>query len=238
MSEIKGQYGRVKGAEWFGSLYKKDILVLGAGGIGSWLSLLLSRLGCNLYIYDMDIYEEHNMSGQAVVKDAIGKFKTEATRDLIAQFSPDCEVSIEGEYTEESMSNNIVLCGFDNMTARKIAFQNWKEGMLSKEDLPEKKKLRKNYFFIDGRLNAEHMQVFCIKGDDEEVIKRYEEEYLFDDTEVEEQDCTFKQTSHCAAMIGAKMVSFLVNWAYNKDVAPVRAVPFFYEYLPPLNYTS
>lgn len=228
--EIKAQYGRVKGADWFGSLYKKDILVLGAGGIGSWLALFLSRLGANLYIYDMDIYEEHNMTGQAVVKDAIGRLKTEAIQELIGAFSPDCEVSIEGEYTEESMSNNIVLCGFDNMHARKVAFRLWKEYVYSQED-------RKGCFFMDGRLNAEHMQIFCIKGTDEEAIKKYEEEYLFDDAEVAEQDCTFKQTTHCAAMIGAKMVSFLINWAYNKDVAPIRAVPFFYEYLPPINYT-
>ena len=237
---VSDQYGRLKGAEWFSSLYKRDILVLGAGGIGSWLSLFLSRIGANLYIYDMDLYEEHNMSGQAVTKSSIGTLKTVAIKQLIEKFSPDCEVSLGGEYTSESMTNDIVLCGFDNMKARKVAFLRWKAFVednvgFSNEEYEEK---RRTSFFMDGRLNAEHLQIFSIRGDDKEAIKKYEKEHLFDDSEVEEQDCTFKQTTHCAAMIASKMVSFLVNWGYNIKVSPIRTVPFFYEYFPPINYTS
>lgn len=240
--EVSNQYGRVKGAEWFPLLYKKDILVLGAGGIGSWLSLMLSRIGCNIHLFDMDVYEEHNMTGQAVIQEAIGKLKTEATKELIGMFSPDCEVTVYGEYTEDSMTSDIVLCGFDNMKARKIAFQNWKNFVnagdddLSDEELTAAKR---QCFFMDGRLNAEHLQIFCLQGHQTERIEKYEREYLFEDTEVVEQDCTFKQTSHCAAMIASKMVSFLVNWmSGNVKGAPFRVVPFFYEYIPPLNLTS
>lgn len=232
--EIANQYGRVKGAEWFSSLYKKDVLVLGAGGIGSWLSVLLSRIGCNLHIFDMDVYEEHNMTGQAVIKDSIGKLKTQATKELIGMFSPDCEVVTYGEYTEDSMTNDVVLCGFDNMKARRTAFDNWVT-YITKVELED----RKNYFFIDGRLNAEHMQIFCLQGDKTDQLEEYERYYLFNDSEVQEQDCTFKQTSHCAAMIASKMVSFLVNWTCSRiEGAPFRVVPFFYEYIPPLNLTT
>lgn len=242
--EVKGQYGRIKGAAWFGSLLKKDVMILGAGGIGSWLSIFVSRLGCNLYIYDMDIYEEHNMSGQAVVKDAIGKLKTEAIRDLVGDLSPDCEVVIEGQYDEDSMTNDVVLCGFDNMAARKLAFRKWKEMVLNHEKegredlkLSEDKvnNALKQYLFMDGRLNAEQLQILTIRGDQKELIEEYEEDYLFADSEVGEQDCTFKQTTHNAAMIASLMTSFLVNWSYNINVSPVRKVPFFYEFIPPLN---
>lgn len=226
--EVSNQYGRVKGAEWFSALYKKDILVLGAGGIGSWLALLLSRVGCNLHIFDMDVYEEHNMTGQAVLQSGVGKLKTEALVELMEQFSPDATISAYGEYTEESMTNEIVLCGFDNMKARRIAFDNWQEHVAYSEE-----EEKKNMLFIDGRLNAEHMQIFCIRGDDEKSIKKYDEEFLFSDEEVGEQDCTFKQTSHCAAMIASKMVAFLTNFFVQG-----RSVPFFYEYFPPINYTS
>jgi len=234
--EIKGQYGRIKGAAWFSSLHKKDVMILGAGGIGSWLSIFVSRLGCNLYIYDMDIYEEHNMSGQAVVKGAIGKLKTEAIRDLVGDLSPDCEVSIEGEYTEDSMTNDVVLCGFDNMAARKLAFTKWKEAVLADGGLSEEESIaeRKQYLFMDGRLNAEQLQILTIRGDQKDKMDEYEKEYLFADGEVQDQDCTFKQTSHNAGMIASLMTSFLVNWAYNVNVSPVRVVPFFYEYYPPL----
>lgn len=238
MEEVKGQYGRIKGAAWFSSLLKKDIMILGAGGIGSWLSIFVSRLGCNLYIYDMDIYEEHNMSGQAVVKEAIGKLKTEAIQELVGTLSPDCEVTIEGEYTDDSMTNDVVLCGFDNMAARKLAFHKWRRYVtvqsMDLKDNAEIAEFQKGCLFMDGRLNAEQLQILTIRGDQKDKMEEYEKDYLFDDDEVAAQDCTFKQTSHNAGMIASLMTSFLVNWAYNVNVSPVRIVPFFYEYYPPL----
>jgi hypothetical protein len=131
-----------------------------------------------------------------------------------------------------------MICGFDNMAARKIAFQNWKESLT---DLTQEEK--RSYFFQDGRLLAEQLQIFNILGDDEEAIANYEKDWLFDDKEVEEAACTFKQTSHCAAMIASHMVGFLTNWASNVDMISkglpsIRQVPFMYEYLIPANLVS
>jgi len=222
----KAQYGRVKGASWFPLLYKKDILVLGQGGIGSWVSLLLSRIGCNLHLYDMDTYEEHNMSGQFVTREYISSPKVYAIRQLISEFSPDCELvdAYEEEYTIDSLTNNVTICGFDNMIARRIAFDKWKAQLSIDVD-------KSTYFFQDGRLLAEQLQIFNIPGDKPNLIERYEKDYLFDDGEVEEAECTFKQTSHCAAMIASHMVGFLTNW-----IGPIKQVPFFFEYVIPINY--
>lgn len=225
---IKAQYGRVKGASWFPLLHKKDILVLGQGGIGSWTSLLLSRIGSNLHLYDMDRYEEHNMTGQVVGKEGLGKLKTEAMKAVIADMSPDCEVEIYGKYDETSPTSDIVICGFDNMIARKIAFQNWKKNQVAFSDD------HSTCFFQDGRLLAEQLQIFNIPGNRPDLIERYEKEFLFDDSDVPDAACTFKQTSHCAAMIASHMVGFLTNWISNIGVG----VPFKYEYLIPLNYTD
>lgn len=229
------QYGRVKGAEWFSSLYKRDVFVLGQGGIGSWVSLLLSRIGCNLHIYDMDVYEHHNMTGQLVRGKDVGKSKVIVVSDIIYTFSPDCEVVIHDQkYTKESMTNDIVICGFDNMAARKVAFDNWKANLFM---FPDEKE-RSTHFFQDGRLLAEQLQIFSIPGDRSDLIEKYEKEYLFADEEGLEGECTFKQTTHCAAMIASHMVGFLTNWATNmmEDKA-IRQVPFLYEYMIPLNLT-
>lgn len=226
---VKAQYGRVKGAGWFPLLYKKDILVLGQGGVGSWLSLLLSRIGCNLHIFDMDIYEEHNMTGQIVKSSGIGMKKTDAIKEVIIELSPDCIVDTYGEYTTESLVNEITLCGFDNMAARKLAFERWREYLGTVAD-------KSMCFFQDGRLNAEYLQILNIPGDREDLILQYETEYLFPDADVSETDCTFKQTSHCAAMIASHMVGFLTNWVTNASTkSKGRQVPFFYDYIIPLN---
>lgn len=232
--EIEAQFGRVKGAEWFPLLHQKDILVLGQGGIGSWTSLLLSRIGANLHIYDMDSYEEHNMTGQVVGKSGIGENKALAMKKLIAELSPAASVETYQErYDEDQMTNDIVICGFDNMVARKVAFKKWKEHVNGLDE-----KGRKNCFFQDGRLLAEQLQIFNIAGDQPDKWEIYEKEHLFDDSAVEDAECTFKQTSHCAAMIAAHMVGFLTSWAVN-SVSPmtIRPVPFYYEYFIPTNRT-
>lgn len=227
-------YGRFKGADWFDALYKKDLMVLGQGGIGSWLTLLLSRTGANLFTYDMDNFESHN-GGQVMRIADVGKPKTQAVKELVREFSPDCEVKTHGKYVADSLTNDIVLCGFDNMAARKQAFVNWKSN-IEEFVKPEE---RKNYFFQDGRLLAEQLQIFNIRGDNKEKMELYEKEFLFSDDEVPSEDCTFKQTTHCAAMIASHMIGFLCNWISNRDSdTPYKQVPFFYEYSIPLNLTS
>lgn len=236
---VEPQFGRVKGASWFPLLYKRDVMVLGQGGIGSWTSFLLARIGCTLHLFDMDSYETHNMTGQVVSMGQIGANKAEAMGQVIGKFSPTCFVHIYPQrYTEESFSGEIMICGFDNMTARKIAFGNWSKMLL---DMTTEE--RRNCFFQDGRLLAEQLQIFNVPGDDPDLIVKYATEYLFNDEEVEEAECTFKQTSHCAAMIASHMVGFLTNWVSNvelvkKGFPAIRQVPFKYEYLIPANLAS
>jgi hypothetical protein len=100
------------------------------------------------------------------------------------------------------------------------------------KNLPEND--RKGCFFQDGRLLAEQMQIFNIPGSELGLMKKYREEWLFDDEQGAEGDCTFKQTSHAAAMIASLMVGFLTNWVSG----PPRKVPFMYEYVIPLNLAT
>lgn len=59
---MEEKYNRFKGATWFEWFLNKPVILGGAGGTGSWLSLLLSRLGCHIYLYEMDTFEGHNMA--------------------------------------------------------------------------------------------------------------------------------------------------------------------------------
>jgi len=51
------------------------------------------------------------------------------------------------------------------------------------------------------------------------------EKHLFNDSEVADLSCSYKQTSHFAATIAAKMVQGFTNW-FVRDTAEL---PFFYE---------
>ena len=81
------------------------------------------------------------------------------------------------------------------------------------------------------RLLAEQLQVFIVTP---ETADRYKKDFLFDDSEVEDMNCSYKQTTHFAATIAAKMVQGFTNWLI-KDEAEV---PFYYEEIGSLFLTN
>lgn len=231
-AEVDEKYGRFKSADWFSWLYHKPILLGGAGGIGSFVSFFLSRIGCHIYIYDFDIFERVNMAGQLVQKNDIGKSKTLVAENIAYSFSEHTLVEGMGKYEEDSEAGPIMISGFDNMTARKNMFNNWKKYVTNHP------KEVSECIFIDGRLLASSYQIFMIQGDNPANIERYEE-YLFSDNEVAPVDCTLKQTTHCAAGIASHMVGFLTNFASNVvNGGKFCQIPFKYEYLTEPNFTE
>ena len=235
---------RFKDAPWFAK-EETNVVVGGAGGIGSWLTLMLCRAGFFPVVYDFDSLEEHNLAGQLYTKESAEAMtlKVDALKGLCKSFA-DTDISAMGEkYTPESMSHHYVFSAFDNMQARKDMFEAWCEYVEEwKRDIETEEiegPLIDSYkvvpIFIDGRLTAEQMQIFCVTPDKIEAYK----EHLFDDSEVEDAPCTMKQTSHSAAMIASHMTGFFTNHFTNNQVGEVdRNIPFKWEYFIPINYIS
>lgn len=241
MTEVHSS--RFKDAPWFPK-EETNVIVGGAGGIGSWLTLMLSRAGFFPIVYDFDILEEHNLAGQLYTKsDAEAMVpKVDALKGLCKQFA-DTDITVMAEkYTKDSMSHHYVFSAFDNMQARKDMFAAWKEYVKEWEDFKDIADAAhipnislSEPIFIDGRLTAEQMQIFCVTPD---KIEEYEK-HLFDDTEVQDAPCTMKQTSHSAAMIASHMVGFFTNHMTNNAVKDKdRTVPFYWEYFIPINYIN
>jgi molybdopterin/thiamine biosynthesis adenylyltransferase len=225
----KTRFDRFSEAIWF-SQDSKQVIVGGCGGIGSWLSLFLSRAGFYPIIYDYDSVEEHNIGGQCFKTTHNGSLKVDAIADVIKDFTGDDAFTIMNEKIDkESMVNNYVFSAFDNMKARKDLFENWLESYKGQD----------NAIFIDGRLLAESYQIFCVRANDEASINAYQSEHLFDDSQVEDAPCSLKQTTHMAAMIAANMLGMFTNYITNvKEEGQVREVPFYHSYFLPINMTD
>jgi len=202
VTEYKSRFGD---APWFGK--NKTIILGGVGGIGSWVALSLGRIGHDLVIFDMDTYDATNIAGQFCGISSIGKKKATVSAELVAEFSG-MHPNVFGKYTEKSLSSPIMIAAFDNMEARKTMFENWKK----QED---------RELFIDGRMTAEHFQVFGVqKGMEEEY-----EKHLFSDDEANALRCSFKATSHNAMGI-AYIITGLVNNFLSEDPSGLREIPF------------
>lgn len=219
---IPAAHSRFQDALWYNPDFVIRAAIGGVGGIGSWLTLMLSRAGFKLILYDFDTIDETNMAGQLYPTSAIGGTKTRAITGTCRDFGCENEIIAFGAFTAISHGIPIMFSAFDNMGARKLFFESWK-------------KQKERQVYIDGRMLAESGQVFFVTPGREAAY----EEQLFADGEVKDQPCSMKATSHCGAHIASIMMAGFTNWITNTKLAgDIREVPFKIEFeLPLLNWT-
>lgn len=225
---IDQRTSRFSGASWYEAVQKAKIILAGLGGIGSWTAMQLARMSpAVIALYDDDIVEAGNMSGQLYSTNDVGKNKVDAMHDMISQYTTAKTVfALPERFTENTEAGDIMICGFDNMAARKLFFTKWKEHV---DLLPEERK--KDCLYIDGRLSMDTLQVFCIKGDDTYSINKYSTDYLFDDSQADATVCSMKQTTYLACMIGSVITNLFTNFIANSlDPVIPYDLPFFTEY--------
>lgn len=231
---VKEVSSRFSGATWYEEIQKANIILAGLGGIGSYVAFLLSRMQpAAIFLYDDDSVETVNLSGQLYGISHVGMSKVSAISSLIKDLSNYNTVfSCKQKFTETTEAGDIMICGFDNMLARKVFFTSWLEHVRNK---PEEE--RNKCLFIDGRLSAEELQVYCLTGNDTYNIIRYKQEFLFSDSEADETVCSYKQTTYCANLIGSIIVNLFTNFIANKlnPVIP-RGLPFITYYDASLMY--
>ena len=214
-----------RGLPWFDLASNAVVTIGGAGGIGSWLALFLSRIGVTSTIYDFDTVEKRNLGGQFYSRNSVGKTKIKALSEAINTFSYQNHLITQNHRLDNNTPvSAFSFSAFDNMKARKDMFTAWKNKINS---IPNSYKS----IFIDGRLEAEFFQIYCVTPS---RMERYEAT-LFDDDTILETACSVKQTSHVAAMIGSFMTGFFTNHLTNiAENTKVREVPFKYELFLPL----
>ena len=246
---MEEQQLRFSGLPWFPKPETKiSITIGGAGGIGSWAAFFLSRIGYDINIFDFDTIEQHNLGGQLYSKNSIGQLKVEGLLNTLRNFSNEDSLNTYSVPIDDNFRciTPYVISAFDNMRARKNLF----ESALNLDYLNQSEEMQQNIeangvldtsiysvsdypLFIDGRLEAEQLQIFCVRLNNQEDIEKYRET-LFNDNEAEDAPCSFKQTSHNAALIGSLITGVFTNHITNVvEGEDIRTVPFKTElYVP------
>lgn len=79
-------------------------IVAGLGGIGSWVALDLALIGVgSIFIFDKDKVETSNLNRTLFKESHIGKYKTKAVKELIAERRKDCIVLGFEQFFEAGM---------------------------------------------------------------------------------------------------------------------------------------
>lgn len=229
METVKIEPGtRWSGFDW--ATEKQNIMLIGAGGIGSWLALSLARIGHSLYLVDDDRVDRTNINGGQMFRMTdLDGYKVHAVAGICRDFG--CLSSIVGLEEKflgiESGNLPIMIGAVDNMLTRRSIFDAWR---VSSERL----------LLLDGRLTGEMYEVFAIQGDKPEQLEEYERKHLFSDEETVELDCTTKQTTFAAMGIASVITATLCNFLTNKKMGmEFREVPFYQrEFLPIFSQTK
>lgn len=232
MTNIQQQ--NFKESPWFSKSREEMISILGAGGIGSnTLYNLAKTLLSELAIFDDDQVETHNVGSQYFSLSDKGQSKVMALYKALsndytgaARINP-FTLRINSEVPGSAFYSPIMIVGFDNMESRKYAFDAWKNHT-------------DRELFIDGRLRATQYEVFSVQASDDKSMEKRYEETLFNDDEVVEEPCTFKQTAYAGMLIGARITSIVTNYLANKytNEEQLYSVPFHYKELLEMCYTE
>jgi molybdopterin/thiamine biosynthesis adenylyltransferase len=100
----------------------RTVLIIGVGGIGSYLVPLLLRTGLyKIHLYDPDTVEAKNLSYQNFTDNDIGELKVngELFHDIRLTKYP---VEVLTEYQMEKSNPDLIICCADNLDVRKLLY--------------------------------------------------------------------------------------------------------------------
>lgn len=144
---------------------KTNIIVVGCGSTGSFITLNLAKLGFNsISVIDFDKVEGHNIPNQFYRIKDIDKLKVDALKEIVKEFT-DIEINTINQKIDENYNfdvdlNTLFIFCLDNIETRKTIYEKIK-------DFPIK--------LIDTRLGGEGYQIYSVDLENEEEKKVYEE---------------------------------------------------------------
>lgn len=115
-----------------GKLKVAKVAVCGLGGLGSHIAINLARSGVGyLKLIDFDVIEPSNLNRQAYRISDLGKFKTEALKEQIAEINPYisveiCTLKIDENNLKSLFKDIDIVCeAFDGASAKAMLAQNF-----------------------------------------------------------------------------------------------------------------
>ncbi len=182
------------------------ICIVGAGSIGSWTALALSKLGCsNITVADFDDVEEQNVGSQIYTSIDVGKKKLEALdgrlRLLVDNGINFLEGKVDGEHIIPP-GFEIVVSAVDNMEARRDIFMQLLPG-------------RTKTIYLDGRMAANNIQIFAIPMDNKDRADFYKTT-LFDSSEADPIACSARSVVYNCFVISGLLTDMIAKIANGK----------------------
>ena len=143
-------------------LMELPIVVVGAGAVGSFVTLALAKMGAQMVeVFDHDTVEDHNLPNQFYRVADLGKHKAEALRHIVRDYTG-VNITARTERYQAQQLDGVVIVAVDNMAARQAVW----EHVRYRPAVP---------LFIDTRMGAEVAIVHTVNPIDPDDVRAYEE---------------------------------------------------------------
>ena len=197
-------------------LLNKRILIIGAGGIGSWTTLALAKMGCkDITVMDFDTVDIENIGSQIYRREDVNKKKVTALKEIIGSMVSNPEDvdkpyeirTIDAEWNPEmELKYEVIISALDSMDTR---MELWK-------DIKDNPYV---LYYIDGRMGGETMKIIYLPLVEAtlELYQKYEKT-LFPPEKVDNTPCTAKAICYNTFMIGSVIASMVKSICSNQPV--------------------
>lgn len=201
-------------------MHDPNVLIVGAGGIGSPLVMMLTKLGVRrITLMDHDKVSAHNFSTTTFSKDDVGKSKVAAVGRLVAYFGYKIKLrrlavkfdtttakSLEIAQKPKGEKFDVVFSAVDSGQVRKDLFR-W----AVKNKIP---------LFIDGRIGGETYRVYTVDTKNPEMRKKYLRSLTAAIKNPAPLPCTGQQVIDVGWTTAAAMTRALRQWFVEARYVP------------------
>lgn len=188
------------------------ITVIGAGGIGSWATLALAKMGCrNITVVDFDKVENKNTPSQIYTLTQKGMFKVNALADAVKSLTGIVITPLQGKIQDKLdkiMESKVIICGVDSLEERKSI---WDKILSS---YPPQLEL-----YIDARMGGEFMRFLTVNSNTKDAILKYTKIVSAKTTPVREE-CTARSVVYNTFVCGGIIASLVKKFAKSEQIRP------------------
>lgn len=187
------------------------ILVIGAGGIGSWTTLALAKMGCtNITVIDNDIVSEENIPSQLYAIDFKGVSKVEALKQEVYRKTATTITKVNNTFqiwalTHTGIDYKIIIFAVDSLVQRKEIFTY----MVSQKIYTD--------LLIDARMAGELIRILTVDGMDTIGVINYFQT-LDDSKKPYEEPCTSKAVIYNTLLCGGLIASIVKKFAKKESI--------------------
>jgi hypothetical protein len=198
------------------SKIREAITIVGAGAIGSFTALALSKMGFRkLTLLDPDVVQPHNLPVQFFGESDLGTPKVEASKKLLENFGKVRVKAVQRTVGRRSSLKGLTIVAVDNMDARKTIW----EGLKGNIQVP---------LLIEARMGLEVLRVYAVRPFDPEDASFYENT-LYSSQEAVREPCTARAILYtvlaAAAEISSQVKRFVVGEPFPKEICRDFATP-------------